>query len=52
MNGKFPNKWMSVLLCESLGAQFPNMQTLFYVTSAVHILAVNILTFSALTITQ
>jgi hypothetical protein len=44
MNGKFPNKRMSVLLCESLGAQFPNKQTLFYVIPAVHILAINILT--------
>jgi len=44
MNGKFRNKWMAVLLFESLGAQFPNKQTLFYVTPAVHILAINILT--------
>jgi len=30
---------VSIIMCQSLGAQFPNKQTLFYVTPALHILA-------------
>lgn len=44
MNGKFLNKWMSVLLRDSHWV--PSFQTgeYYFVTSAVHILAINILT--------